>query len=132
MKDKYKDYFNKKVIRYMALSIFVLVAITFLSSANSLYLECPKESNTPCINPLYDCKYNPNINNANFCNKIKDVECKDNLCEVQYLQQGEFLGEQPKHLQTFMPNYIVLIMIISFIINHIIYTKKQRGKNEKN
>lgn len=126
----YPGYFNRIVMRTMAVFMIILAFFVFLSSdfKNEAYIECPISNNVQCLNQFYDCENNPNINNFQQCEILKRFECKDDLCSKQYLQPGEYLGKKPNFFIRNFSSLFIGIMILGFGLNHILFLRNKKVK----
>jgi len=129
---KYPDYFKKWVFRTAFIIILLLcVKVTVFEFNNNphpfnyYYVICGEEE-AFCVNPLYACKY-PTQKDCLIINDLPQGVCEFGYCEKKYLAGGESYGVKPPFLLRYALDIVALILISSFIINHIIWRFK---KNE--
>ena len=132
LKKRYPNYFNIWVFR-TGISFMVIILICILTLNNfdlstKYYVGCPENSFSVCKNPFYECNYKIHdvINTIN-CEPYFKFGCPENLCEIEFFEPGEYVGEKPNNTQNNFFLICILIMILSFVINHILYI---RGKNK--
>lgn len=117
---KFPGYFNKPLIRFGMFIYFVLLMFAIWShgSLNVAYFSCDSESPVPCVNPFYE-------SGAKICTK-------SNICDYEILQPGETVGMTPSAFVENVNNLGILIIAITFIINHIMYRSKKRNGKSNN
>ena len=115
---RFPGYFNKPLLRGAMLIYFLLVIVSIGFNnwdPTVVYFECSLDSPQPCVNKFYE-------SSGRVCNKYAD------LCTKEILQQGEVVGFKPPAITQRLPLVGLLIVVMAFILNDIIY----RGKNGKN
>lgn len=128
-----EDYFNKWIIRTTAIVLLIFLGYFYFTygmmSYDKFYMSCSKDSLTQCSNPLYECKYNPNIQNFDKCKFYSKFTCKDNICDTQYIQAGESIGNKPSYIEANFRLLFMELFIIGFGINHL-YWHNYKGKKK--
>jgi hypothetical protein len=154
----YPNYFTKWVFRSVVIVMVVIFFyIMFLNNFSLKYsptITC--NSNQPCLNKFYICNHeeyflNDNcklestsdisfwncmknqtyVNDQYFnldCNYIKMLGCDYGICDDKYIQPKQIIGKQPSKLFNMLPMINILIIILGFIANHLLY--KWRNKHE--
>lgn len=116
-----KKYFNNKIIYggvfvVFLLSLYALYSAGSLSNkgidiSNKIYYFCPEESIMPCV--------------INATEKINGTKIERTL----FLQPGQTYGQVPPRIVKEFDFYVNVIMVSSFIINHLYFMwRKNNGK----
>lgn len=109
LKGGYK--FDRRYFQVSIIILFCLFVIAWFTQGgglfeNRIYLKCPENGNN-CYNPFYEqCEEYPQY------------------CENEYFFPGDEIGEKPKGLAK---NFIVLtimVLLVTFIYNHMKHNKK--------
>jgi hypothetical protein len=131
------DYKINKWIFRGALILIVIIAIVswallgFSSpSKNYIYVSCPEDVLGYCVNPFFDL-CNPEgelfYTNDNVC-----VGMPENFYSMETMQGGESIGEKPHWFASASIDFAGLILLLSFVLNHLLYNKKYKfGGNKK-
>ena len=138
---KYPGYFNKWIFRG-ALFFLVVLFILALKSQNysmekHLYIYCPDENIDKCLNPYYVCNQYLatdaagyiQINEAGlavFCASVGELPEPCPVCEVQYLNPGQSLGDKPPAYVEYFPHYGFLLLALALAFNHLAYMRRQK------
>ena len=133
---KYPNYFNKKIWRTATIILFVLFTISFITNDykfNNVYVECKSE--TPCQNPFYLCSH-IDITKLDFFASGKQCMskitwktkplCDAGLCDKEYLQPHETIGNPPNFFNQYFTLWIALLYLTTIGINHYLYKRKTR------
>lgn len=128
-KGRYK--FNKVVFNVM---ILLMILIVFFIWAEydfedirkpHIYLEC-ESPNSVCSNNFYDL-CNPNsYEYSGGVGVCEDLEPE--LYADEFLYSGESIGHKPSFLASNAVSLFVVLIVVTFIINHLINNRKVRGK----
>ena len=132
---KYPNYFNKKLFRATTIIMFILFGISFVSNDykfSNVYATC--NSDSKCQNPFYLCN-NVDITNLQYfasgktcmpeiTYKTKPL-CDAGLCDKEYLEPHETIGNPPNLLNQYFTLLIALLYLITITINHYLYKRKQ-------
>ena len=123
---KYPGYFNKNIFRACLLICATLFIITLLQNNLSnfyAYAEC--KSQEPCKNPYYVCQPGDTdcVIKEFVPDKLKPIV--EQYGELKQLQPGQIIGNKPNFLAYHFNSICVLIVIISFSINHLLYKIKR-------
>lgn len=105
-KNGYK--FNKNIFRISLLIMVLLFILAWINEGGNImekkvYMSCP-EKGSKCYNPLYKT-------------------CQESYCEQEYLMPGDEIGSKPKFLYNNFLAITIIVLIISFIINHYRHNK---------
>ena len=120
-----QQYIFDKLIFYIVISILLISAVIILSINNMdksqhLYLNCPAEVKY-CFNPYY--------NNSQVCGQY--ISWDDYICKQEILLAPfEYGKPEPFYVKNF-GSYAIILVIISLIINHLIYNRKFKFKELK-
>jgi len=105
-----KYYFNKKIFRSAVILMFILLVVAFINNdasfKNEVYIHC--DSEPYCANPYYG--FNP-------CPHLY-------LCEQELLNYGDSYGDKPNFIFDLYLPLSLIIIIFSFLINHLLYNKQ--------
>lgn len=132
MNNNLKGYkFNKWLFNIMILLMILLVLFVWAEYDFSnikqphLFYECEK-LNAICTNELYII-CNPDgelyYRNTKICEEINP-----NMYEKQFLLGGESIGQQPSFLAENIEFLFFIIILLTFVFNHLIFNKG--GKTE--
>lgn len=129
MKKKFPNYFNKIIFRSLTIIMLTLFIISlYLNNWNiiNVYAEC--QQIIPCKNPFYECSQNNN-NIIKQCpiNKIQQkIICSEGICDKEYIQPNENIGQKPHWFYKHFTKIIIILYILGFVINHILYLRKTK------
>jgi hypothetical protein len=118
---KYSGYFNKLLLRSVFFLLFCVGVYLFVSNGFSLeavYVHCPSDSRGNCINPFYCDRCSA----GRVCSRYEDV------CSQALLSPGESLGVKPSFLLRFYSELSLLVIALSFALNHFLYRRKNANK----
>jgi len=99
------------ITRFFVLAIFLCLLVWGLSGFRDLrypYIEisCPADNFEPCYNVYYDyCKYN-------FADC---VHFNEEIYSVEYINQGDAIGERPPFFVLFLPSVLGIAGLITFL-----------------
>jgi len=120
LKKRFPGYFNINVFRAFFFVLFLLVCADFVLNdyhLSSIKLECPLERSSPCINPVYECEAGE-YEGCSF--EVPEAYCPEGLCHLKTLPQGFYYGRSDV-LATQPELLIFIIILYTFIINHLVY-----------
>lgn len=110
--DRWKvRYVNGYIIdrRIFLLLMVVIISLTIYGFSRydwnfeqKIYLSC--DSPTPCQNPLYE-------------------RCSEWYCQEQLIPAGFEYGEKPDSFFMNFNMYVLLLVIVAFVLNHIIHNR---------
>jgi len=121
----FPNYFNKTYFRIGFIFLFIYVILMLSQTWGTwsyAYYEC---TDSACINPFYACKdYNgeditDEASSLKCYTKTSQELCDKGLCDTKYLKYGESLGQKPPFSIVFFPKFLVFILSLMFIFNHI-------------
>lgn len=123
-----KNYINKWIFRggLFALIIFLI----FISYVNGFdfkshpVIKCPLEEHIQCRNSFYTCKMMDTSSltyQLSNCENLNKYNCEYDLCNKEYLQPGESIGKKELFTQGQMGMFAVIVLIVSFILNHLFW-----------
>ena len=128
--------FEKLVFRIVViiLVIYVMVVGMFYGIKTNYYINCPKESLTPCVNPIAHCRNLDDMaylfygcdDYKNFIQKC-DSDLNSTICNQEIIQQGSYVGNLPPIFIRSAHLIFLIIIVLGFIFNHLIYNRG--GKN---
>lgn len=114
----YPQYFNKTVWRWAFAIAFTLQAIAVFMTGFNLYpayFDCQSSS---CENPFYNAP-------KAFCAR------NGNLCEVEYLTEGEIVGEKPPLFVRLVNPLGFALLAAAALLSYSMYeVNKKNGKNK--
>jgi hypothetical protein len=126
---RFPDYFTKKVFNIAFVVVFLLIAILIFTDGleNHYYISC-KDSH-PCVNTLFACRgvpfgQSPMISGVDCLKATDEKLCVAGLCDTPYIEPGQTLGEQPSFLFRYCPLFMLLILALAVVVNHLIYAVK--------
>lgn len=102
--------FDKRIFRLAVLLLFLLLVVAFFDQGikNNIYINCP--DNEPyCFNPYYGispCPY-------------------DYLCDYETIIGGVSFGTPPSMFANYYIGLSLLIIIFSFIMNHLFHNMRR-------
>jgi len=128
-----EGYFDRRVFRF---AVLVLVFVFFaalvedgFSFDRHVFIRCPVDSPSPCVNPLHAC-----VNDSFFdylcpvSDELRVELCGAGFCDQAFLMPGEVVGRAPSVLVRSFEGFVVFIVVWSFVANHLLYVyKKRRG-----
>jgi hypothetical protein len=122
---KFPNYFNKKLIKTSMYLCFAIIIISLIINKGSFFYFYAECNNDTCMNPLF-VQVDNRFEKSNLCYK-KGFE---SFCLDPIMQKGDKIGNYNYFVQN-SNNITLMILIITFIINHILY-KRKNGKRNNN
>jgi len=124
MKERFKVYkgykYDKVIFRSLLFTICIIALFGWLKSdslnpfSSSIYVSCPINLNSTCVNPLYQAQLKSQI----VINNNIPIE----LSSLEYLPPGYVYGKENKIIKYF-PVVVLFLLIIAFLFNHFMYNK---------
>ena len=135
LNEKYPGYFNKTVFRagIILITFFAIVLMLMNGIQNQYYIMCDVNNIQPCKSILYACANPPEpltmeyYNIRDTCNSILKHNWSNTEKNKEFLQPGEVLGNPPPTIVKHSLDIILIMLVLMFIINHIIYKRKKKN-----
>jgi len=124
---KYPKYINKSIfwIGFGLFLVFIVVVLTQVGFGKYIYLDCKNKDG--CLNPYYVCKEKTAFN-FNQCSFYWKYPCEGRNCNTYKIDYNDFIGNKPPKIANNIPSFCLLILILTFLSNHIYYVVKYRWK----
>lgn len=129
LNNKYPGYFTKIIFRVGLLLMVLVFVITFVTNDftfKSFYVECPKDSPRPCVNPFYFCNADTVITDEPCPVKNPLEVCAKGYCRDQLLFPGNYIGEKPNLMYRLSYSLLMAILAVTFVVNHLWYVWRQK------
>jgi len=114
--DKYK--IDKRIFRGALILMFALLMAAFIDQdfnfQQTIYVECG-EYEPYCYNPWFEYSECP----------------QEGLCDIEILKGGESIGIKPKPWFNIYLTLTFIIIIFSFLMNHLIHNVRYKKWNLK-
>jgi methionyl-tRNA synthetase len=82
---------------------------------------------------FWNCMKNQTYVNDQYhsldCEYIKSLGCENGVCDMEYIEPHQIIGKQQPMIIKMFPVMVILILMISFAANHLLY--EWRKNNDK-
>lgn len=131
LKKRFPGYFNKNVFRGIIVVMLLFTIFVYWTENFQLrfvYAECDKDHY--CNNPFYVCPEEHNMfTSTEACLPEESVPksiiplCEEGLCDNKTLAPHQILGHKPNALVLWYNQISLLIVILGFALNHLLWRR---------
>jgi len=122
----YPNYINKWLFRFAFFCIVLLfLNVAYLNNfdfSTHAYIKCNSEFK--CSNPFYACQNQSSVF-LDFsyidCEPYNKIKCADGVCSFKFISPNSYLGVAQSSLYVEFFQNVIIIVSLTFIINHIFY-----------
>ena len=135
LKKKYPNYINQWVFQIAWFGILILALFAVKSNdwqVMNYFAWCPESSKEACRNPFYTCQSMDEYWQKDQLCFTPNHPCPSkytDLCTKDYIMPGEMIGEIPSSLFKNLKWYVLLIVGLALIVNHLVYIFIKRYGN---
>lgn len=124
---KFPNYATKNIFRVGVgvLFLFVIMVI-YIHGFNAQWTNIECDSYLPCPNPFVVCNDPDVFPTPAYCEFYNSIDCNGKGCDLDFIEGGDYIGEKPPKYIEYANLIMILILGITFLINHIVYVRRKK------